>query len=576
MCIRDRDNRMETKLFDLCGLESHDWNRAKDQNRVALESLLKQIEDAGVSAGKGMSPKKMFHKRLEAREHMMTREGETPISTAATAGNVEVLQMLVSYGYMIATTNCRGQTPLHLAIANKHVEATKLLIEATRKGIGVMVPDEYVDEQQDFMHYTPPTLNQHHPISYQPVYRIPRSRHRGIALDLEAFYEARDTYGYTALHYCVKDPAMWSCIPALVNAGANPNTNAENAHHIEYDANMTQRKVRSPFDTLLTHPMTDIVFSSLKALSPPSTSTSTQEGMEQIRFPVASSPRVSRFVGIQICSDLHLEGIRPWPPRDITAIVKPAAKYLALVGDIGVLTHDTDKRYEHFLLEMAKHFDKVFVVLGNHEYYHGEKREVEEEARRICNKAPEKLVFGYKYSGLLVDGVRVLATTLWSHIPNDEDHINGVWKGLNDYRLIEVEDDKKMRRVITWKDTHSWFEDESAWLAEEVKRASQNGEQCIVLTHHCPILGPLGVSACKYYHSPIRSGFRSDLRRLMATTTTTADNQQRNTISMWAFGHTHWFTDHIQHGSTRIVSNPKGYTSQDLCYQNTFVVDIDY
>jgi len=84
---------------------------------------------------------------------------------------------------------------------------------------------------------------------------------------------------------------------------------------------------------------------------------------------------------------------------------------------------------------IAKHFEKVIVVLGNHEYYHGEKSQVEAEVRKICSRAPDKLLFGNKYSGLLISGVRVLATTLWSHVPNEEEHINGVWKGLNDYRV---------------------------------------------------------------------------------------------------------------------------------------------
>jgi len=87
------------------------------------------------------------------------------------------------------------------------------------------------------------------------------------------------------------------------------------------------------------------MLASLKALSPPQS--------QPTKLPTMNDDRVSRFLGVQICSDLHLESIRPWPPVDLTAIVKPSARYLALVGDIGVLTHDAEKRYEFFLLEIG-------------------------------------------------------------------------------------------------------------------------------------------------------------------------------------------------------------------------------
>jgi hypothetical protein len=57
---------------------------------------------------------------------------------------------------------------------------------------------------------------------------------------------------------------------------------------------------------------------------------------------------------IQYCSDLHLEfGTKP--------IIKPEAPYLALLGDIGL---SRQAKYHDFLLEQAKHFEKVFVILG--------------------------------------------------------------------------------------------------------------------------------------------------------------------------------------------------------------------
>jgi len=88
MAAREAHQR-EVKLLTLCALESHDWNRAKEDNQRALEQLLKQIADEASEAARKdakMSPKQAFHKEMEAREHPMTREGETPISLAAASG----------------------------------------------------------------------------------------------------------------------------------------------------------------------------------------------------------------------------------------------------------------------------------------------------------------------------------------------------------------------------------------------------------------------------------------------------------------------------------------------------------
>src|SRR3954465_12501273 len=81
--------------------------------------------------------------------------------------------------------------------------------------------------------------------------------------------------------------------------------------------------------------------------------------MEKIRcwFTKSESP------SCQILSDLHLEVGQQYGSFKIP----PAAPYLILAGDIGRLI-DYDA-YLGFLAIQTTNFDKVFLVLGNHEFY---------------------------------------------------------------------------------------------------------------------------------------------------------------------------------------------------------------
>ena len=65
----------------------------------------------------------------------------------------------------------------------------------------------------------------------------------------------------------------------------------------------------------------------------------------------------------QIMSDLHLEVGRQYADFDIP----PKAPYLVLAGDIGRLVDFESLR--DFLALQCSNFEKVFYVLGNHEFY---------------------------------------------------------------------------------------------------------------------------------------------------------------------------------------------------------------
>src|SRR5262245_11692489 len=74
----------------------------------------------------------------------------------------------------------------------------------------------------------------------------------------------------------------------------------------------------------------------------------------------SSSPTSLGDIKIQFCSDLHLE-------FGSEGVIKPNAKYLALLGDIGLARQ---KKYHNFLLAQADRYEKVFVIAGDMGEFH--------------------------------------------------------------------------------------------------------------------------------------------------------------------------------------------------------------
>ena len=74
-----------------------------------------------------------------------------------------------------------------------------------------------------------------------------------------------------------------------------------------------------------------------------------------------------------LCSDLHLEfKLARVPPLCPSSNNCGEGKIIALLGDIGKPGLPT-KSYENFIEQCVQEykFDKVLIIIGNHEYYGG-------------------------------------------------------------------------------------------------------------------------------------------------------------------------------------------------------------
>jgi len=273
--------------------------------------------------------------------------------------------------------------------------------------------------------------------------------------------------------------------------------------------------------------------------------------IKALELDIQPIPNDKPCLEIQLASDIHLEVGH----EDLDALIKPKAKYLALIGDIGVV-HNPEK-YEQFLLLQAKNFEKVFVLSGNHEFYKGEYNAVNEAINSICDKH-ESLEF-LNARSVMLEGIKVIGACMWSFAPSKEAK-DDIGHKLNDYRYIKIKEGDDEPRVITPDDTNKWFEAESKFIKSEIAKAKEENQQVIVLTHHAPVIG-MGCSNPDFWNSLTNHAFGTNLRELFGSP-----------VSLWCYGHTHWFHDMVIDG-TRVVSNAHGY-QQSKGYTPTKVLKV--
>jgi hypothetical protein len=250
-----------------------------------------------------------------------------------------------------------------------------------------------------------------------------------------------------------------------------------------------------------------------------------------------------------VMSDLHLEFY------DVVIPKFPAlAPNLILAGDIG---RPDIQSLQEFLLAQCERFEHIFYVAGNHCFYEGIYEERLEQLQQLDNLHPH-IHFLHNKSYILPNKVRVLGTTLWSHVsPENADEIR---LGLSDYHYISTLVDNQTPCLITVEDTNKWHEQQHAWLLEEIEKARENDEHVVVITHHAP--SRHGTCSKRHEGSALTEAFVND-----------HDADCVDPVRLWFYGHTHLSTD-LKLNSTRVISNQLGYSNQDSGFRPNMKVNL--
>lgn len=175
----------------------------------------------------------------------------------------------------------------------------------------------------------------------------------------------------------------------------------------------------------------------------------------------------------QFMSDLHLEVGHQYASFDFPA----TAPYLILGGDIGRLI-DYDA-YLEFLSRQAARYERVFLVLGNHEFHGMDFDSGVSTARKLEGEdvLGGKLCLLHRGREELLDGKAiVLGCPLWSMIPDQ----------FADVVRPRVKDFQKITDWSVQRHNEA-HEADLQWLRAEVNSLSHDsGKVVVVVTHHAP------------------------------------------------------------------------------------------
>ena len=252
---------------------------------------------------------------------------------------------------------------------------------------------------------------------------------------------------------------------------------------------------------------------------------------------------------VHLVSDLHL---------DVSGFLDlPGGDVLILAGDIceaKTLRHEfhqtklldrepgTFPCHDFFEFVVPK-YKKVFMVMGNHEHYHGKFWKTKQELENIL---PANVTL-MEDQCEVYEGVAFVGSTLWTDM-NKADPItmHSMQNYMNDYRVITYKYPQynayhKMRPIDTVKMHYG----SKNYIEQTVKEHAD--KPVVVITH----MGPTHMSINeKYRHEPVSNGaYVSDLSNLIL------DHPQ---IKVWVHGHVHDPVDYMV-GDTRVLCNPRGY-----------------
>ena len=255
---------------------------------------------------------------------------------------------------------------------------------------------------------------------------------------------------------------------------------------------------------------------------------------------------------IAYASDLHLEFGEINPEQLIAD-----ADYLFLAGDIAearsfgksMLPESGDyqewqSKLTHLFDAVSKHYKCVFMVLGNHEYYHSRIGKAENIISTFCRQYPNVFMLQDKCADL--EGKKLYGATMWT------DMGIGSKDPLIEYKL-------KMRmndfRLITYQSSTRGFAKFSPHNAAAIHnmclRKLKKEQPDIILQHHAPAQG----SVPEIYKG-------SDLNP--AYVSSQLEDMLIDEISpkLIVHGHIHGKADYFW-SNTRVVSNSRGYVGME-------------
>jgi predicted phosphohydrolase len=235
---------------------------------------------------------------------------------------------------------------------------------------------------------------------------------------------------------------------------------------------------------------------------------------------------------LQYCSDLHLEFKEN---KDFLKNnpLKPNGDILLLAGDIVPFAiMDREKDFFDFC---SDNFKQTYWIPGNHEYYHASfkngrlSEDIRSNVKLLNNQVIE------------LEGVRLIFTTLWSHISAKNQWY--IQKRLTDFHVIKYNGEK-----FTPQHYNQLHEAALDFLFTSIAKKYKG--KMVVVTHHVPTF--LNYPE-QYKGDVVNEAFASEL----------FDKIEKSKIDYWIFGHHHANMPAFNIGKTTMLTNQLGYVQNN-------------
>lgn len=246
---------------------------------------------------------------------------------------------------------------------------------------------------------------------------------------------------------------------------------------------------------------------------------------------------------LQILSDLHLE----FAPFEIGRV---EADVLVLAGDV-----HTGKNGIRWILQQNITRPVVY-VLGNHEFYGQKIPKLTEEIKAIARGSHVHVL---EHDRVELFGVVFLGATLWTDFRLHGSPVLAelaAQTGMTDFRRIRTLPSYRRFRPV---DARMLCEQSKTWLGQAI--AGLHGRKSVIVTHHAPSSRSVPPA---FERDPLSPAYASHLDSLIGA----------SGVALWIHGHIHQSVDYTI-GSTRVVSNPRGYPSEPQTgFDPSFVVEV--
>lgn len=252
---------------------------------------------------------------------------------------------------------------------------------------------------------------------------------------------------------------------------------------------------------------------------------------------------------INLVSDLHLDISKylELPGGDVLILAGDICEYRKLVKEFHQ-TKTADRVpgvfpcHDFFEFQCAK-YDKVFMVLGNHEHYRHRFDKTYNDLKKIL---PANVTL-LENQTVEYRGVMFMGATLWTDLnKSDPITVYTVKGSMNDYKVIQnFYSERSLYHMLTPEHTHRVHKQTLEYFKQTLETNAD--KPFVVITHHGPSYLSINDKFKGDYH--MNGGYVSDLSSFIL---------DHPNVKFFCHGHVHDPVDYTI-GDTRVLCNPRGY-----------------